>query len=306
MDLSMLTAPLVGLGTALIAYLGWFVVFRILPAPLQSLQKLWILGSLALGVLGWWLAPCEGRFPAEVRLAWQDRATVLATRVEWARLQGAWQQLGQVGRPGGPEGEALEATLLQVVHGLAGLRKLELVTPAEENALARLALERAAYRMELNPNAPPAPKDAWKSQMEALEGRLRFLSLVVPGPESEPLLWQQRVRLSRELARLSALRSASPCESGPAVSWGSPCDGPAFARVDDFHRTLALLVCDLSVPTPASQVLGEAPSFSTCGSVAPSCGSRMSKCGAAGCGYCQGPGTRACGSESEEPCCAGH
>lgn len=275
-----LFAPLVGLGTTAAAYLGWVLLHRLLPPPFNSMGRLWLLASVALGVLGYWMVPCEGRFAAPEVQAWQSRQITLASQPEWREMSEVWRQMSGLSPSAASTSARLDEIGDRLVAAMAGLGALQergLLTEADLRALGSLALNRHAYLRAWAARPGDHDQSPWQSGMGALETRLRFLNLVLDVPESQHLLWQQRVRMSRELATLERLASS---QDGAAelVKAG----GPDFRSVAPHLRDLALLVVDLSVSR-------EVPA-AACGTPGETCNTQQQAA-------CQSSGMGSCGTE---------
>lgn len=292
-----MAAPLVGLGTAAAAFLGWVLVHRLLPPPFNGMTRLWFLASLALGLLGYWMVPCEGRYPAPEVKAWQARQPALTAQPEWQDFRAVWRALGEVspGPEAGPALTRLGRGLIAAVEGLRAVQDRGLLSEADVRALGAMAVQRHTYLRSWASRPAGTTPDGWESGMSAVEARLRFLSLVKPVPESDHLLWQQRVRLAREIAMLEQI-AADRAGSEELLKAG----GPDFGRVAVHHRALSLLLVDLSVSADPASAPAPISGPPACGPAGQSCGTQQrAACQEAGPGSCgmEQPAARGCCGE---------
>lgn len=286
-----LLAPLVGVGTAAAAYLGWVLLHRLLPAPFNSMHKLWFLASVALGLVGYWMVPCEGRYASPDVQAWHERQPALATHAEWLEYGKVWREMSALSPSSAGVNARLDAIgerLPQATAGLAALQERGVLAEAEVRALNSLALQRHAYLRSWASRPGAAGQNLWEGGMAALETRLRFLNLVLDVPESDRMLWQQRVRLARELAMIEQFEAAKG--DADLLKSGGPC----WPSVAPHHRSLALLVVDLSVSPPEAK-----------SAAAPACGTPGETCDQAQQSACQSSGMGSCGTEKPAAPAAG-
>src|SRR5690606_4252631 len=153
---------------------------RLLPPALHMAHGLWILLSLGLGVLGWWLTPCEGRYATEQVDAWQARRQQLAMRTEGKELGAVWREMSalsgqtsaRVEEPPevGRDLALLEPRLAEALRGLTLLERDGLLSARERSDLVDLAAARYGYvRMEAGPPREERTGNLWADHMATLE-----------------------------------------------------------------------------------------------------------------------------------------
>lgn len=255
MDLNLYLPYAVGLATAACTYALLLFLARYIPSPFSKVYRYWTIICLVSGVCGWWFVPVEGSYTQAEMAAWASRQQVLQRSPEWQKFHRAWYDLGKfcsnfAASPDDAEHEAeLTARLEQSVAALAATE----VSGLERRALMRLAQARINFHNGIEPVCNDIVREAYLAQMTDLESRLRLLAIVEEGQETDRIMWQQRVRMAKDLVIFNRLYSLEADRDGvyaATLPEQLKIEEIDFVTVDTFNRSMGLLLIEASSYMP--------------------------------------------------------